>query len=68
MTYEPLLFIPKDSVCIPHTRYGELLQQIETQERFCRTYGNNLQWILEYANPNELGKSVIQAWIRELTE
>ena len=66
-TYEPLLFIPQDSVCVPHERYQAILQQLDLDEKFRKTYSNNLQWILEYAKPNELGKTVIQAWINELS-
>lgn len=65
--FEPLLFIPENSVCVPHERYQAMIRQIETEEKYRKTYMNNLQWILEYAKPSELGKTVIQAWIKELS-
>ena len=65
--FEPLLFIPGNSVCVPHARYQSIMQQLDLDEKFRKTYSNNLQWILEYAKPNELGKTVIQAWIQELS-
>ena len=54
-TFEPLLFIPENSVCVPHARYQSMIQQLDTEERHRKTYCNNLQWILDYGKPNELG-------------
>jgi hypothetical protein len=60
------LFIPHDSVCVPKDLYLSLKRQAEEDMALRITYRNNLQWILQFARPNDLGHSVIRAWIREL--